>query len=249
MYGSRLAIAVRASLVFAVLVVCMLPFLTGCDLIDQLLGGGIPGGGTGSAIDAMMTAEVHDPLVDRGLNPDLRPPLMYDFSAVSSLDQYGDPIHKPNYEAGWDFGDGKTRGFEWNDYVTHNRYFEEGTYTVTLTVRENSAYGNAMATAQKTITIGPAWLQIVSLTTELREDGLWDVNVIVRNQSHQALGRFQVYLVANDLVVRVVPAADLTGQTPDRLPPNGTYTLKGIVEGQWTGTLSAHSSWCDPIAE
>ena len=82
-----------------------------------------------------MSAQVHDPLVDRGLNPDLRPPLMYDFSAVSSLDEYGNPIHKPNYEVSWDFGDGQTRGFEWNDYVTHNRYWEEGIYTVTLAVR------------------------------------------------------------------------------------------------------------------
>ena len=168
---------------------------------------------------------------------------------MSSLDEYGNPIHKPNYEVGWDFGDGQTRALEWNDYVPHNRYWEEGTYTVTLTVRENSAYVNAMATVQKTITIGPAWLEIVSLTTESRGDSLWDVNVIVRNQSHQALGRFQVYLVANDAFVLVAPAADLSGKTPDRLPPNGTYALKGIVEGPWTGALRARSSWCYPVAD
>jgi len=61
----------------------------------------------------VITPEVNDPLVDQGLNPDLRPPLRYEFSAMSSLDRYGDPSHKPNYEAGWDFGDGDTRGFEW----------------------------------------------------------------------------------------------------------------------------------------
>ena len=249
MHRYRLRVAVKASLVLAALAVCVLPLLTGCDLLDQLLAGGIPGGGTGSAIAAVMTAQVHDPLVDRGLNPDLRPPLMYDFNAASSTDGNGDPIQKLYYKVAWDFGDGEIRDFEWSDYYTHHRYWEEGTYTVTLTVREDPEYGNAVATAQKTITIGPAWLEIVGLTTEPRGDGLWDVNVVVRNQSHQALGRFQVDLIADDLVVRAVPAADLTGKTPDRLPASGTYTLKGVVEGQWTGTLRARSSWCDPIAE
>jgi len=134
------------------------------------------------------------------------------------------------------------------DYVTHNRYWEEGTYTVTFTVRENSAYGSAMATAQKTITTGPAWLEIVSLTTEPRGDGQLDVTVIVRNQSHQALGRLQVYLVANDAFVLVAPAADLSGETPDRVPPDGTYTLRGVTS-PWTGTLRARSSWCYAVAD
>jgi len=226
--------------------VSVLPLMTGCDLIDQLIGGGIPGGGT--ALQAVITPKVHDPLVDQGLNPDLRPPLMYDSSAVSSLDQYRDPIHKPNYEAGWDFGDGKTRAFEWNDYFTHHRYFDAGPHIVTLTVRENSAYGNAMGTAQKTITIGPAWLQIVSLTTELRTDGQLDVTVAVRNQSHQALGRLQVDLLANDTLLSAALLADLSGKTPDRVPPNGTYTLRGVTS-PWTGTLRARSSWCYAVAD
>ncbi|MEA3239488.1 MAG: hypothetical protein U9Q94_06900 [Candidatus Bipolaricaulota bacterium] len=100
----------------------VLPLLAACDLIDQLLGRGIPGGGTANAPQAVITLQINDGLVNQGLNPDLRPPLMYDFRAMNSLDQYGDPIHKPHYEVAWDFGDGETRGFEWSDYVTSHRY-------------------------------------------------------------------------------------------------------------------------------
>lgn len=243
---NRLVHVVRISLVLTLLAVSTFPFLTGCDFIDQLIGGGIPGGGTGSAINAVITAKINDPLVAQGLNPDLRPPLMYDFSAVSSLDQYGDPIHKPNYEVGWDFGDGETRGFEWGDYVTHHRYFEEGTHIVTLTVRQAPAYGSASATAQKTITIGPGWLEIISLTTENRPDGDVDVTVVVRNQSHQDLGSIQVDLLVDGVLWSTALLKNFSSENPDHLAPNGTYTLRGVV-GQWTGTLTARSSWCVPI--
>ena len=222
-----------------------LPLLTGCDLINQLLGGGIPGGGTGNAPQAVITADIDHHWVDTTLNPDLRPPLMYEFSAINSLDENGVPIHKPNYEVAWDFGDGETRGFEWGDYVTHHRYSEEGTYIVTLTVRQAPAYGNASATAQKTITIGPGWLEIVSLTTERRPDGQFNVTVIVRNQSNQALHGIRVELLANGVLLPIVLEADLMGETPDRVPPNGTYTLRSVIS-PWTGELRARSSWCVP---
>ncbi len=245
MYRHSLKIAIKATVLFVVVAFAVLPFLTGCDLIDQLLGSGGIGGGNTGGIQAVMTAQLNDQLVNRGLNPDHRPPLRYDFSATDSLDEYGDPIHKPNYEVGWDFGDGKTRGFEWSDYNLTHIYREEGTYTATLTVREAPIYGNASATAQKTITIGPGWLEIVSLTTERRPDGQFNVTVVVRNQSNQALHGIRVDLLANGVLLPIVLEADLMGETPDRVPPNGTYILRGVI-GPWTGELRARSSWCVP---
>lgn len=244
MHRYRLRVAVKASLAFAVLAVCMLPLLTGCDLLDQLLGGGIPGGGTAGALKAVITAQVNDPLVDQGRNPDLRPPLMYDFNAASSTDENGDPIQKLYYKVAWDFGDGQTRGFDWSNYYTHHRYWEEGTYTVTLTVREDPDYGNAVATAQKTITIGPGWLEIVSLTTEPREDGRFNVTVVVRNQSDQALQQIEVDLISAEGTLHSALSATFGPETvPDRLAPGAVYTLRTSI-GPWTGELRAYPSWC-----
>jgi len=229
------------------LVLLSLLLVTGCDLIDQLIGGGVPGGGDTSAVKAVITAEVDKKWLDTTLNPDLRPPLMYRFSAANSLDQYGNPIHTPYYEVAWDFGDGETTGFDYGGYVISHRYWEEGEYTVTLTVRENSAYGNASATAQKQITIGPGWLEIISVTTSARPDGRFDVSVVVRNQSNQTLHGLEVDLLSGERIDPLI--VDLDGTTPDRLPlpPNGTYTLSDVIN-PWTGTLRARSSWCYPIA-
>ncbi|MEA3239489.1 MAG: hypothetical protein U9Q94_06905 [Candidatus Bipolaricaulota bacterium] len=84
------------------------------------------------------------------------------------------------------------------------------------------------------ITIGPAWLEIISWTTVARTDGQFDVTVVVRNQSSQALGRLQVDLLANGALVSTVLVANLIGKTPDRVSPNGTYTLSGVTN-PWTG--------------
>jgi len=232
---------------FLALVLLSLLLVTGCDLIDQLIGGGVPGGGDTSAVKAVITAEVDKKWVDTTLNPDLRPPLMYRFSAANSLDQYGNPIHKPYYEVAWDFGDGETAGFEYGGYVISHRYWEEGKYTVTLTVRENSAYGNASDTVQKQITIGPGWLEIISVTTAPRLDGKFDFAVTVRNQSRQTLQSIAVDLLADGVPFLRDYSVDLTDKTPDRLAPGETYIIKGIIQG-WTGKLSARSSWCYPIA-
>jgi len=226
-------------------------FVTGCDLLDQLIGGGTPpggGSGTSDAPHAVITAQIDDDMVNRGVNPDLRPPLTYRFNSLNSLDKFGDPIRKGVQEVAWDFGDGETRGFEWSDYVTDHRYFEEGTYTATLTVREPATYGGTANTAQKTITIGPAWLAIVSLTTEDRPDGRVDVAVVVRNQSRQALQGIQVDLIVNGSIWPSTLAQDLYGGTPDRLLPGETYTLRSTV-GKWTGSIRARSSFCTPVPD
>jgi len=239
--------AAKLSLFLIVSVTLLLPFITGCDFIDQFLGGGTSGGGTTGAPQAVIAAEIDDSMVDSGLNPDLRPPLMYKFNSLDSLDKFGDPIRHGVQEVAWDFGDGETRGFEWNDYVTDHRYWEEGTYTATLTVREPATYGGATNTAQETITIGPAWLEIVSLTTASRPDGQVDVTVVVRNQSQQPLGKIQVDLIANGSIWPSNLSVTFPSGSQDDLPPGGTYTLKSAV-GQWTGSLRARSSFCVPLS-
>ena len=50
MHHHRFATAAKTLLVLVVVAVFMLPLLTGCNLIDQLLGRGISGGGTGNAL-------------------------------------------------------------------------------------------------------------------------------------------------------------------------------------------------------
>lgn len=239
---------IKGSILVVLLAISALPLLTGCDLIDQLLDGGSSGGGTTNGIQAVMTAQIDDDMVKRGANPDHRPPIWYKFSAMSSLDQYGDPIHKPRYEVAWDFGDGETRAFEWGNYTIKHIYREEGTYTATLTVREAPEYGNASATAQKTITIGPAWLKIVSLTTEPRADGRFDVTVIVRNQSDQAFQGIQVDLVSAEGTRYSALSATFSSETTPKnsLAPGGVYTLRTSI-GPWAGTLRARSSWCGPL--
>ena len=217
--------------------------LTGCSFLDQFLGGSPPpGGGTADAPTAVMTAQ----MVKRGDNPDHRPPIFYKFNSLDSLDKFGDPIRKGIQEVAWDFGDGNTRGFEWGDYVTRHLYREEGTYTVTLTVREPATYGGTTGTAQKTITIGPGWLKILSMTTKARADGQFDVTIVVQNQSHQVLGRIAVYLIDENTSTHgwTGRGADVALQTP--LAPDGTYTLKTVI-GTWTGTLHAISWWCYPV--
>ncbi|HDJ29683.1 MAG TPA: hypothetical protein ENF29_01360 [Candidatus Acetothermia bacterium] len=215
--------------------------LTGCDLLDQLFGGTPPSGGTGDAPTAVITARIADQMVDRGDNPDHRPPISYVFSALDSLDKFGDPIRRGIQEVAWDFSDGGTRGFEWNDYTTRHLYYEEGTYTVTLTVREPETYGNATDTAQKTITIGPGWLKIDSVTTTPRQDGQFKVTIAVHNQSNQALKRITVALLDDN--GGTARGADVTLETP--LAPNGAYTFTTVIGG-WTGTLRAIPLWCYP---
>jgi hypothetical protein len=243
MHRRRTVSTRRAFLLFLVCVLFVLPFMTGCDFIDQLLGGGIPGGGSANAPQAVMTAEIDHDLVDLGLNPDLRPPLWYQFSSAGSLSEDGIPITDPMagfHELLWDFGDGMTIGFTPSKSAQHV-YREEGTYTASLTLR---AAGGATDTVQKTITIGPAWLEIVSLTTADRPDGQVNVTVVVRNQSNQALRVIGVELaVDGTLWPSNLSATFGPGTTPERLLPDGTYTLTTAV-GSWTGTLTARSSFC-----
>ena len=234
---------VSAWIVRSILLVAALSVvaLTGCDFLDQLFGGNPPGSGTGNTPTAVITVRLDDPMVDRGDNPDHHPPIFYEFSALDSLDKYGDPIRRGIQEVAWEFGDGGTRGFEWSDYVTQHLYYEEGTYTATLTVREPDTYGSTTDTAQETITIGPGWLKINSVTTSPRQDGQFDVTIAVQNQSNQALKRIAVVLLDdNGWTAR---GADVTLETP--LAPNGAYTFATVI-GSWTGTLRAISWWCYP---
>jgi len=232
----------------------LLPSLTGCEYLAALLegvlpGDEVPGGQAQDAPQAVMTAIVDDDLVDLGLNPDLRPPLMYQFDSLGSLDRDGESIHHSSYGRhllAWDYGDGQTRGFEWSDYAPRHIYREEGTYLASLTVRSPS--GEAEDTTQMTITIGPAWLEIVSLRTWDRQDGQVGVEVIVRNQSDQALRLVSAELLVDgsiwpaNLGVTFLPESD-----PSSLVPNATYTFTTAV-GPYTGTLTARSSFCTPVA-
>ncbi len=53
----------------------------------------------------------------------------------------------------WDFGDGHVRNFQLGESVAEHRYFEPGTYTATLTVRDGNG---ATDVATRTVTVAPA---------------------------------------------------------------------------------------------
>ena len=126
-------------------------------------------------------------------------------------------------------------------------YREQGTYTASLTVR---AAGGDTDTVQTTIIIGPAWLEIVSLTTVDRPDGQVDVTVVVRNQSDQALSVIIADLLVDGSIWPSNLSASFSSETtPDCLLPNGLYTLRGTVGNWTTGTLTARSSFCTPLPE
>ena len=253
MYRSRLAASTKLLSVSVVLFLLVLPLMTSCDFLDQLIaqitGGGTPGGSSTTAPTAVMTATVgaDDALVNQGLNPDLRAPLWYDFSGVDSLDEYGESILSPvaSYtELFWDFGDGATIDYSLSKSTKQHRYLLEGTYTASLTLR---GAGGATDTVQQTITLGPGWLEIVSLTWESRPDNMAVITVIVRNQSRQALQRIAVNLHVDGSIWQInalnVAFSDQT--TPARLSQGATYTLTKWVN-VWTGTLTASSGECIP---
>ncbi len=201
---------------------------------------------TSNALQAVMTVEIDDDLVEMGLNPDLRPPLHYQFSGVESLNQDGVPITDPMaglHELSWDFGDSLTERFSPSKSTVHI-YREEGTFTANLFLREGSGETD---TAQVTIDIGPAWLEIMDLTTVNRPDGGADVSVIVRNQSNQDLRVITVELhVDGSIMPSNLSATFGPGTVPEYLGPNATYTLTSSV-GEWTGDLKARSSFCTPL--
>ena len=228
--------------------------MTSCDFLDQLIaqitGGGTPGGSSTTAPTAVMTATVgaDDALVNQGLNPDLRAPLWYDFSGVDSLDEYGESILSPvaGYtELLWDFGDGATIDYSLSKSTKQHRYLLEGTYTASLTLRGASG---STDTAYQTITIGPGWLEIVSLTWEDRPDDKAVVSVTVRNQSRQTLVAIAVNLYVDGSLLPGdwlnASFSDLT--TPVSLIPGATYTLTEWFN-KWTGTLTARSADCTPL--
>ncbi len=255
MHRSRPAFTVRRFVVSVVLLLLALPWITGCDFIDQLIaeitGGGTPGGGSTGAPTAVMTVSVgaDDAFVNWGLNPDLRPPIWYDFSCVGSLDQDGISIFDPMagfHELLWDFGDGTTVGYTMSKTVKQHRYREQGTYTASLTIRSASG---ATDTVSQTITIGPAWLEIVGITTAPLPDGTYQVTVSVINQSRQALTQFSIDLLADGVPISIGVGYPTLGaeNPPDRLIPGGSAKLVTST-GAWTGTLSARSGECKPLA-
>lgn len=219
--------------------------LTGCDFLDPFTGGG--GTGTTNAPQAVMTLQLDDPMVNNGSNPDHHPPLSYNLSALDSLDLYGDPIRRGVEEVAWDFGDGETRGFEWGDYTSRHSFREEGPITITLTVREPEAYGGGTDTAQQTITLGPAWLKILSVAKTEQADGTFEISVVVKNQSRQVLGRLGLDLVGSDGWVSAVDL-NLGDTAEDGLAPNATYTITKNI-GEWNGLLRVRSGWCYPIPD
>ena len=254
MHRSRPASIVKLLLVSIVLFLFVFPLMTGCDFIDQLIAqiteGGVPGGSTSNAPTAVMTVAVgaDDAFVNWGLNPDLRPPIWYDFTGVDSLDEYGESILSPmaGYtELSWDFGDGATVGYTLSKGGEQHRYHEQGTYTASLTLRGASGATN---TAYQTITIGPGWLEIVSLTWEDRPDNKAILSITVRNQSRQALQRIGVNLYVDGSLWRLngLNVAFGEGTTPVRLSPGATYTITKWIE-KWTGTLTAKSGECAPF--
>jgi len=196
-----------------------------------------------------VTVGADDAFVNWGLNPDLRPPIWYDFSCAGSLTEDGLSIFDSMagfHELLWDFGDGTTVGYTVSKAVQQHRYREQGTYTASLTLRNASGATN---TVSQTITIGPPWLEIVGITTDLRPDGQYQVTVSVINQSDQSLKNFSV-----DLLVDGVPTLYGVGyptlgpgNPPDRLIPGGSATLTTSI-GAWTGTLTARSGECTPLA-
>jgi len=253
-YRSRPVPIVKLLSVSIVLFLFVFPLLTGCDFIDQLIaqitGGGTPGGSSTTAPTAVMTATVgaDDALVNWGVNPDLRPPIWYDFNGVDSLDEYGESILSPvaSYtELFWDFGDGATIDYSLSKSTKQHRYLLEGTYTASLTLRGASG---STDTAYQTITIGPGWLEIVSLTWEDRPDDKAVVSVTVRNQSRQTLVAIAVdlYIDGSRLMGDNLNAAFGAESTPVSLLPGATYTLTEWFN-KWTGTLTARSAECTPL--
>jgi len=201
---------------------------------------------TSDGLQAVMTAEVDDDLAEMGLNPDLRPPLHYQFSGVESLSEDGYPVTDPYagmHEMSWDFGDGITDRFSPSKSAQHI-YREEGTFTASLFLRSG---GGEIDTSQMTISIGPAWLEIMDISTENRADGRVDVEVLVRNQSNQDLRVIIVELhVDGSLVPSNLSTTFGPGVVPEYLGPDATYTLRSTV-GAWTGELEARSSFCTPM--
>ena len=250
MNRSRSASIARLLSIPVILFLLILPLMSGCDFIDQLIeqitGGGLSGGNTANAPTAVITAVIDDDAVTAGLNPDLRPPLWYQLSSAGSLSEYGDSIYDGNHSLAWDFGDGILRGFEWSDRGSKHNYKQEGTYIVSLTVRADAS--GASDTVQKTITIGPAWLEILSLTWEYLPDGRADYTVVVRNQSRQSLRGIAVdlYLDGSLTGLSFFSAVFSAETTPVSLPPGATYTLHNAISSSWngTGTLTASSGWC-----
>lgn len=251
MHHSRSVSTAKLISVTVVLLLFVLPLMTGCDFIDQLIeqitGGGTPGGNKANAPTAVMTAVLDDDLVNMGLNPDLRPPMWYQFNGAASLNEDGVPITDPVagfHELLWDFGDGSTLGYTPSKSAQH-AYRAEGTYTASLTLRGASG---ATDTVYQTITIGPGWLEIVSLTTEPRPDDRVDITVVVRNQSNQALTIFTVDLLVDGSLHLSGGFYSILGpgNPPGRLIPGGTATLTTAI-GNWTGTLTARSSFCTPL--
>lgn len=238
---------VSKSIARSVLLVAILGalMLTGCDFLDQFTGGG--GTGTANAPQAVMTVQLDDPMVNNGSNPDHHPPLFYNFSALDSLDLYGDPIRRGVEEVAWDFGDGETRGFEWGDYTSRHSFREEGPLTITLTVREPEEFGGGIDTAQQTITLGPAWLKILSVTKTVQTDGTLEIAVVVQNQSRQVLGRLGLDLVGSDGWVATIDWF-LGDTVEDGLAPGGTCTITRNI-GEWNGSLRVRSGWCYPIPD
>jgi len=238
-----------------VLLILLLPCTTGCKSDDQpneerltedVQREDEPADETSNGLRAVMTAEVDDDLAAMGLNPDLRPPLYYQFNGVESLSEDGYPVTDPYaglHEMSWDFGDGITERFTPSKSTIH-MYREEGTFTASLFLRNG---GGEVDTAQITINIGPAWLEIIDISTENRPDGRVDVEVLVRNQSNQDL---RVIIVDLHVDGSIVPSNLSTtfgpGVVPEFLGPDATYTLRGTV-GAWTGELEARSSFCTPM--
>ena len=225
-----------------------LPSLSGCDLINQIIDSIMnDGGGTAGSPTAVITAELEDDLVNLGLNPDLRPPLWYQFSSAESLSDSGLPIFDPMagmHDLAWDFGDGTVRGFEWSDRAPRHRFREEGAYVVRLSVRDAST--GVVSSVEETIVIGPAWLEIISVNVSHLPDGNAELSVIVRNQSQQDLRVFGVELLVDGVLLSTRIGVTLSAQTtPDRLAPQGTYTLTKIISS-WIGLLTVRSGECTP---
>ena len=252
MHHSRSVSTAKLFFVAVVLLMFVLPLMTGCDFIDQLIeqimGGGTPGGSTANAPTAVMTVVLDDALVSAGLNPDLRPPVAYQFNGATSLNEDGVPITDPIagfHELSWDYGDGMVIPFTPSKSTRH-LYRAEGPHTASLTVRGASG---ATDTVYQTITLGPGWLEIVSLATTPRpDDGDFLVTVVARNQSNQALTAFSLDLLFNGtwLIGRFNGGVLGPGNPPDRLIPGGTATFTTAI-GNWTGTLVARSGPCTAL--
>ncbi len=239
------------------LLMLLLPCGAGCKSDDRPNDEGVaeeirqeqtPDAETSEELQAVMTLELDDGLAAMGLNPDLRPPLLYQFIGVESLNEDGVPITDPIaglHELSWDFGDGNTERFTVSKSTQH-MYREEGTYTASLFLRDSDG---DIDTAQTTVNIGPAWLEIMHISTENRPDGRVNVAVTVRNQSNQILRVLQVdLLVGESPVPSNLSVTFGPGTVPEYLGPDDTYTLTGTV-GQWDGELRARSSYCTPFQE